>query len=529
MKRWLVWALLVGAAGIGAYLLFCHFSTRVNVPPPDYWPTEGWKRSLPEDQGMYPDTLADAFQSIRDLRLHVHTLLVIRHGYLVAEANVYPFTEDTPQSIHSITKSIVATLVGIAIDKGYIESVDEPVLSFFPELEDLEREKRAITIRHLLTMTSGLDWPEHETPYGDPENIQNKMLTSEDPIRFVLERPMVASPGKVFNYNSGTWQVLVAILARATGMDPYQFAKEHLFTPLGISRVAWERDNTGLPLGGSGIRMRPRDLAKIGLLYLQRGAWEGKQVVSAKWVDQATRAHVNTDMDCGYGYGWWVYPPKSLFPRPIPRIFWAAGGTGDRLFLVPKSDMIIVQTGALDAQEAKKIVDIHLTLATAVEADYPLLPAPSGQARLRALISKLEHPPQVDQLQPPQVFSDLPPLAHEISGRNYVLESNSYFRSFTFRFNPDSAYLTLITRDGLVLSLPINLDGVMRFQEFLTPYFHVGLTGAWEDGNVFVAEYEQAEADLRLRLRLEFEDNLVHCTITDLTSDYSEKVTGKAR
>jgi len=459
----------------------------------------------------------------------VHSLLVVRHGYVVAEANVYPFTEDTPQPIHSITKSIVATLVGIALDEGYIESLNQPVLSFFPKLKGLEPKKRAITIRHLLTMTSGLDWPEHERPYSAPDNVVSRMKAAEDPVRFVLERPTSANPGKEFNYNSGTWHVLMAILARATGMDPYMFAKEHLFSPLGISRVSWERDGSGLPWGGGGIRMRPRDLAKIGLLYLQRGFWEGKQVVSANWVDQATRAHVNTDEDYGYGYGWWVYPPKSSIPRPIQRVFWASGGTSDRLYVIPALDMALVLTGALDYQESQKVMDILLDMISSVKGVYGISPAPSGAARLRALIATLEHPPQVDQPQAQEVFSSLPALAYEISGRNYILEANSYLRSFTLKFGQSSAYMTLVFNDGWVMPLSINLDGVRRYRELMSPYSHVVLTGFWESGSVFVAEYEQAEAGLRLRLRLEFEGNLVHCTITDLLSGYSERVTGTAR
>lgn len=518
-KRALV-LLIFGICG-GAFFLLLHSLVFTKPPAPDYWPTQGWREAPPEDHGLSPEVLADALQPIRELDLPMHTVLVIRHGYLVTEVNVYPFSERTRQPIYSITKSIVAALVGMAIDAGYIESVDVPVVNFFPELTALGAGKEGITIHHLLTMTSGLDWPEEKRPGTSPSDVLSEMYDSDDPVRFVLERPLVAPPGEVFNYNSGTWQVLMAILARATGEDPYRFARERLFAPLGITSVSWARDKTGLPIAGNGIQMLPRDLAKVGFLYLQRGRWEEKRLLSARWVDQATRAHVETDAGWGYGYGWWVEPGR-------PRMFWGAGGTSDGLYVLPGLEMVVVLTGALSPRQASKIGDILWTVISATEGDQEGSSQEAGASRLRALIETLEHPPEVDQPQSREVYADLPPIAFEASGRTYVLEPNSFVRSFVFYFDQDRASMTLTFVDGTVLPLSINLDGVRRYRA-LGPYSHVVLTGLWVKDNVLVVKFEHAEANFRLRMQLEFSGDLVRCHLTDLLRDYSEEVTGRAR
>jgi CubicO group peptidase (beta-lactamase class C family) len=209
----------------------------------------------------------------------------------------------------------------MAIDHGWIKSVDTPVLSFFPEYADLRTpEKDRITLRHLLTMSSGLDWHESDVPYTDAANSEIRMDTAPDPYRFALEQPMVAPPGQIWNYNSGSTELLGAVLRKATGKPLDQLARTMLFGPLGITDVEWYRYAQDNPSAAAGLRLRPRDLAKIGQVVLQHGAWNGKRLVSASWVGASTTPQINGQGVFFYGYQFWL--GRSLVDKR--EVVWAA-------------------------------------------------------------------------------------------------------------------------------------------------------------------------------------------------------------
>lgn len=305
-----------------------------------YWPTEGWRTALPQTQGIDPDKLQQMFAAIEDRNLALHSVVIVRNGYIVAEMYYPPYDQNTQHELYSCTKSFISALVGIAIAEGApeegLEGVDESVLACFPtyDFANTDAHKSAMTIEHLLTMTSGLDWPE-----GDP--IYRQLWISRDWVQFVLDRPMVAEPGSQFNYNSGCSHVLSAIVAKHGGVLTQSFAQEHLFNPLGMSNVDWDHDANGLAIGGWGLQITPRDMAKFGYLYLHEGIWDGQQIVPTAWVQTSTSSHVETEQTFSYGYQWWTYPKWGAYT--------ARGRYGQLIFVIPEYDMVVVFTAGLDS------------------------------------------------------------------------------------------------------------------------------------------------------------------------------------
>jgi len=236
----------------------------------------------------------------------------------------------------SVSKSVVSLLVGIALDRKLIASIDDPVFTYFPQYASLRTpEKDRILLRHLLSMRSGLQWDEVHTPYGTSTNSEHLMFKSTDPYRFVLEQPVQHEPDKEFNYSSGSTQLLAGMLQKATGKPLVEFAREALFEPLGITQFTWPN----MPASGEiaayyGLRLRPRDMAKIGELVLRKGMWNSRQVVSEAWIEESTQGRttglksVGIAWDPLYGYQWWIgacFPYEKCSAAGAHAISWIAG------------------------------------------------------------------------------------------------------------------------------------------------------------------------------------------------------------
>lgn len=303
-----------------------------------YWPTDGWRTSSPEAQGLDSQKLSDMLAAIEQQHLNLHSLLIIRNGYLVSENYFGSYQQDTRHELYSCTKSFIATLIGIALDKAYIDNTAHRIMDFFPErtFANLDGQKAAMTLEDLLTMRSGLGWQEGDLAY-------QTMYVSSDWVKVVLDEPMAASPGSQFNYCSGCSHVLSAVLSQTTGMNTRDFADQYLFEPLGITNAKWDTDAEGIPIGGWGLQITPRDMAKLGYLYLHQGQWDGQQIVSAAWVENATRTHTETDGTLGYGYQWWTYPSLAAYT--------ALGRAGQTVFVVPELDLIVVTTAEMNGHD----------------------------------------------------------------------------------------------------------------------------------------------------------------------------------
>lgn len=282
------------------------------VPP---LPGDDWPRAEPSAQGLDPVLLAELVRLIRQNQRFpdLHSLQIVRKGYLVLEEYFRGWNAERLHTLQSVSKSFTSALIGIAIEQGAIRRVDEKVLGFFPGMEGirhLDERKRAMALRDLLTMRSGTDYHEHGA--GSPHFQLNSLARGWD--RFYLDRPMERAPGTDFLYDSGGVILMSSLLKQRTGMHADAFADRHLFTPLGITRSDWFRNAEGHPHTGGGLDLRPRDMAKLGLLYLRGGRWGERQVVPADWVEESVRRHVERDAgatgrNVGYGYLWWILEP----------------------------------------------------------------------------------------------------------------------------------------------------------------------------------------------------------------------------
>ena len=264
------------------------------------YPTQGWKISIPEMQGMHSQTLTEVMEQIEKNNFKIDSLLIVRNGYLVFDAYFYPFSNDQKHHIYSCTKSIMSALIGIAIDKGYIQNVNQPITDFFPDkaLTNADDLKKSITLENLLMMASGLRC-------GGWVGLFD-MLNSDDWAQYVLDLPMAEAPGEKFEYCDGASYLLSVIIQNTTKMKTLDFARKHLFEPLGILDVEWLRSPQGIDAGYGDMWLKPHDMAKIGWLYLNKGRWNNKPIVPSAWVEVSTRGHIDATPYDNYGYQWWV-------------------------------------------------------------------------------------------------------------------------------------------------------------------------------------------------------------------------------
>jgi CubicO group peptidase (beta-lactamase class C family) len=300
----------------------------------DYWPTEQWQNSTPEEQGMNSVLLENMIDYIDEESFNIDSIIVIRHGYIVLEE--YPtslYNENRSHYWYSVTKSFTSSLIGIALDNGYIDNVSQTVLSFFPErdISNWDERKERITLENLLTMRSGLFWDESSAPFTSPENGIFHLM-NRDGVQYVLELNMTSEPGEEWHYNTGASHLLSAIVQQTTGLTALDFAREYLFEPLGISNVFWSSDASGVTRGGFDLYIRPRAAAKFGYLFLNNGTWDGTQIISHDWINASTSTFTKLDTDTGYGYQWWT----SL------GYYYAAGLYGQYIFVTPDKDLVVV-------------------------------------------------------------------------------------------------------------------------------------------------------------------------------------------
>jgi CubicO group peptidase (beta-lactamase class C family) len=351
------------ATGVLIILAACSRTEHTSIyrTPPTF--NDGWKTASADSAGVDSSRLAALTETIRAWpELGIHAILIERGGQLIYEEYFDGFDERLGQSlghmsmtreslhdIRSASKSVVSALVGIAIAEKAIPSLDAPVMDWFSEYPDLKNnERRRLTLRQLITMTSGLEWNESR-PYSDPNNDAIRMTHEMLPLHYVLSRPMPKSPGSEFNYNSGLAEVAAAVVERATKTSLNEYTRIKLFEPLGISHYEWVGNLAGKPEAASGLRLRARDFAKFASLYLHGGLWQGKQVLPHDWVEVSTRRSFRfpstrtEEGDSGYGYFWWYfcYPTKA----GLVEVRTAFGNGQQWAFVMPGLDMAVISLG----------------------------------------------------------------------------------------------------------------------------------------------------------------------------------------
>ncbi|MCW5851069.1 MAG: serine hydrolase [Anaerolineae bacterium] len=490
-RRRMGWLLPLMVLLVLVLVLVMRSSVPEQAPAPPYWPTQGWRTTPPEEHGFDSAKMAAGLQAIRDQNLDVHSLLIIRNGDVLLDATFYPYDGTTVHEVASVTKSIMTTLIGIAVDQGKLQ-LDQPMLSFFPDRTVANRDarKERITVRHLVTMSSGLDC----TAEGDERTLQ-EMRTSPDWAQFTLDRPVLWEPGSHFVYCSPAIHLLSPILQRATGMTALDFARQNLFAPLGIQNVIWATDPQGYNRGSEGIYLQPRDMAKIGYLWLNQGQWEGTQIVSRAWVEQSVKSHLKTDGNDDYGYAWWVMTGDGAGQ------YAAVGRGGQRIHVLPSANVIVVMTGG-GADWDQTIAH----LAPAAVAMGQRLPANSeGAARLNVTLAAIAQPPA------PKPVAPLPDTARRISGKTIVFAPNRFgISAVRLDFDasaPATMYITTLD-GGQPALLRVGLDGVYRMAP--GPYdLPMGGRGAWEDSQTFVWEYDNIANNDHVLFRTHFDGNRV--------------------
>ncbi len=321
---------------------------------------DGWETSSLASVGMDAGPLIALMDTLLGAEQHrIHSVLVVKGGKLVfeeyfagykfslAQQDEYiSFGRDTLHNLASVTKSFTSALVGIAIDRGSIESLNERAFTYFPEHADLSvGGKSEIRLEHLITMTSGLEWDETTHWYPDPRNDIVQLFLVDDPIRYVLEKPLVAEPGTQFHYSGGCTNVLGEVVSRATHTSLDTYSEQFLFNPLGVTDFEWQYLPGGVAFASGDLRLRPRDMAKFGYVYLSRGTWNGTRVLSENWIDVSTRRHIplSRGWTDGYGYGWWT-KTYEVDGSPV-ETFFASGWGGQQISIVPELDMVVVFTG----------------------------------------------------------------------------------------------------------------------------------------------------------------------------------------
>ena len=498
-----------------ALVIFCSLAVCLGLTAPavssssSYWPTGGWRTSTPEEQGMDSAVLAKAVDFLQEKKedFNVHSILIIRNGYMVMDAYFYPFTQGSLHDLAYVTKSFTSTLIGVAINEGYVASVDEPVLEFFPErtIANVDANKEGMTLEDLLTMRSGFECTNRPT-----EVTLFQMMGSPDWIQFTLDLPMVETPGTQWVYCSPNPHLLSGIIREVSGMSALEFAEEHLFSPLGISGVDWTYGPGGNNMGWGDIRMTPHDMAKLGYLYLHEGSWDGEQVLPPTWVAAATGSAVSLPpgfpMVDYYGYLWYLNSSESYYL--------ADGRGGQRILVLPDQDMIVVTTGG-GGRNQYGVLETLLTsyIIPAAESGAPLAPNPDAAALLGSKVQQVAEPLTERRSPPP-----LPEIAQRVSGKRYVLDANPFgLASLSLTFEEeDQALLNIAFMDGSQVDWPVGLDNVFR----MSPGRHglpSAINGSWESDDTFVIHLDEIGNINQFRIRSTFEDEGVTIEMQEMT------------
>ena len=495
------------------------------------WPTRGWPVSSPEEQGMSSERLARLVDF--GARNDMDSVLVTRHGRIVLEATYAPFRAGLKHRVYSVTKSVVSTLVGMALADGLLDSTDRKVVDFFPgrTIANLDDAKKAITVRQLLDMTSGLSWTEGLS--GAAESYI-AMTRTADWQQFVLDQAMVSTPGTRFYYSSGNSHLLSAILSKLTGRSALDYARERLFGPLGIDDVLWQADPQGVSGGGAGLYLQPRDMAKIGYLWLRGGLWEGKQILPAAWIEGVRAADVdmreNWARDMRYGRQFWVLPSRDAFM--------AVGYHRQLIVVMPRLDIVAVATGSSHFPSPNGMAStprygfetLMDQLAGAVVSEAAIAADPAATADLaeRVKAAAIEQPAPTGP-----GSGGPPPIAKAVTGKIWRFDRNPMrIKSLILRFDDAQPSYEYELDSGPPnapagrFGGPLGLDGRFAVGGH-QPYGPSAARGTWSaDGTNLVLEIQTLGNDDEARSTLVFGDKTVELSV-EWAGGFKAKATGR--
>ncbi len=330
----------------------------------DYFPKAQWRTADPQSQGLDPALVTALIADLQsgELVRPVSSFSIVRNGYLVVNEYFGGYRGTSAHTMQSVTKSITATLVAVAVQNGFIDDLDQPILSFFPEYDDFKHwtaDKKVMNLRHALTMQTGQHWT-GESHLGALNRYRG------DKMKYVLDYAMEGPPGRKWYYNSGIAILLGGLIQNATGMNTKKFAEEHLFTPIGISDARWSWGHQGIPHTGGGLYLTPDAMARIGYLYLKNGRWQDQQILPGWWIKESLDLRVPfaeklaNKVNASYGYMWWLLPLDAKDRSGSADIYMAYGHWGQFIFVIPQYEMVVTWTNNNSASYAEELKPIRL-------------------------------------------------------------------------------------------------------------------------------------------------------------------------
>jgi CubicO group peptidase (beta-lactamase class C family) len=468
-------------------------------------------RSAPEARGISSASIRAFLDAAEESGLEFHSIMILRHGHVVAEGWWHPFAPELKHTLYSLSKSFTSTAIGMLVADGKI-SVEDNVLSFFPEYHPAEASENLakMQVKHLLTMTTG-----HEK-----ETIDALLASDGNWPKAFLAQEVTYEPGTRFLYNTGATYMLSAILQKVTGQTLFDFLSERLFQSLGIEGADWEADPQGIHTGGYGLRVKTEDIAKFGQFYLQKGKWNSKQLLPESWVEEATRKQTDSqegdnDWSQGYGYQFWRCKPEPGFYR-------GDGAFGQYCIVIPQKDAVIAITAeSPDMQASMNLVWEHILPAF---EDQPLEADPESQQQLAQALNDLA-------IEPPKI-SPRSPIERHVSGKEFKLDPNEWAaQSVTFTLTGDSCIFTI--RDSVgneVIKSEMN-QWTTGNNARMTPGSLFSVAGrtavptkiassaTWQSINTLILTWRYIENIHTDRLTCVFEENKVTITFLNSVAD----------
>ncbi len=451
-----------------------------------------WTTCAPEEVGLDSAALVEMFDFARERQVPVHSVQIVRHGRLALDAYFHPYQVEMRHDIASVTKSVTSTLVGLAINQGVLPDVHQTVIDQFPRrtIANLDARKRALKLEDLLTMRAGWDCGvDMKDPRVNVDGRLAEMRRTSDWVQYALDLPMVTEPGARFAYCNANCHLLSAMLTQAAGTNELALARRELFEPLGIRDAAWPSDPRGNNYGWSDLQLHPRDMAKLGQLFLQRGRWGDRQIVPEAWLSAATSAHVEeTGNGDHYGYYWWV--PGEKFPG----VFEAIGRGGQRITVWPARDLVLVFTGGgFDPG------DLAPFILKAIKSDQPAPANPAAYHQLQERIAAAAKAPT------PRAVEAPPAVAARVSGKTFKFSPNGLeLSALTFAFEAATEAKAELRWAAERVRIPIGLDAVPRFS--LNPIVNLpqAATGQWLNDTTFRLDLDLVGGINFYRLELNF-------------------------
>ncbi len=454
--------------------------------------------STPEAQGVSSTAIEAFLQAAEREILHLHSFMLLRHGHVVAEGYWQPHDAQTPHMLFSLSKSFTSTAIGLLVADGKL-TVNDRVVSFFPDEAPAKAENclDAMRVRHLLSMSTG-----HDT---DPTRA---VFSASNWARAFFAQPVMHEPGTHFVYNTAATYMLSAIIQKITGMRMLHFLQPRLFEPLGIDNPTWDTSPQGIDVGGSGLSITPRDIARFGQLYLQKGTWQGSQLIPEAWVEEATRYHVpngpseNIDWAQGYGYQFW---------RCRHNAYRGDGAFGQFCVVMPDQDSVFVTTSGVSGMQ--RILDLVYEHLLPAMGTAPLPDDPSTSRALTESLGHLRLPP-VDGKRSSTV-------AAQVDGKSFAIEDNEdTIHALKVNFHPEGAILTFINKDGeqciscgygawAMGTAAIERTAMGRGIHTTIPVRKVAASGAWTGEQTYTARLWWYETPFSRTITLRFDGDHV--------------------